>query len=434
MAKGNSKQVARTLTVMEGREENRHMIDGFAAAAKKRGWNFCQLLGINSDHVARFDFEGTPLDYVIFRELSYNNYHEAERIMYWLKQNRKTCINIDVAGRRMSTSDKHFQQGLFLMDPFLKRYALPTFEAKNKANVKSYIEASRVQYPIVLKDRRGTAGKNITLINTADDLDKIKDFRDLLIEQYIEPICDYRVFVIGGVAVGTMRKIGDEKNPGDFATWSAGRKKYAEDDKKTLDLLSEIATRAAAISKLEYAGVDIIKEAETGKYYLLETNIAAGWPNFTPVTHINIPDLVMDWFEDKCESENLIYDQSVKEYIAHRKKYLPDSIKTDYEKLLKGAPNVYESYQTVFSKYPNRYLYDGGMIFEKLTNAYQDIIAHPENAPQYKNLVQEIEQMPLSWAGNFIGPEVGTPHDGAILSAMYLFIHDKLTSTSSQNH
>lgn len=434
MTKVSPKHPARTLTVMEGREENRYMVDGFAAAAKKRGWNFCQLLGINSDRVARFDFEGTPLDYVIFRELSYNNYHEAERIMYWLKRNHKTCINIDVAGRRMSTSDKHFQQGLFLMDPFLKEYALPTFEAKNKANVKSYIEAGRVHYPIVLKDRRGTAGKNITLVNNADDLNEIKSFRDLLIEQYIEPACDYRIFVIGGVAVGTMRKTGDENNPGDFAAWSAGRKKYTEDDKKTLDLLSEIATRAAAISKLEYAGVDIIKEAKTGKYYLLETNIAAGWPNFTPVTHINIPDLVMDWYEDRLESKNLSHDQSVKEYIAHRKKYLPESIKSDYEDILKGAPNVYKSYETVFSKYPKQYLYDGGMIFDKLTNAYQKIIAHPENASRYKNLIQEIEQMPLSWAGNFIGPEVGTLHDGAILSALYLFIRNKIMSTSSQNH
>ena len=43
----------------------------------------------------------------------------------------------------------------------------------------------------------------------------------------------------------------------DFAT---AYQKYLEQDPDVLDLLGLIATRAAAISKLEYAGVDIIKE------------------------------------------------------------------------------------------------------------------------------------------------------------------------------
>ncbi len=411
---------------MEGREENRHMVEGFADAAKRKGWNFCQLFGINSDRVARFDFADTPLDYVIFRELSKNNYHEAERIMYWLKQNHKVCINVDVAGRRMSTSDKHFQQGLFLMDPFLKKYALPTFEAKHKANVLSYIEANRVHYPIVLKDRRGTAGKNITLISAAEDLDDIKDFRNLLIEQYIKPECDYRVFVIGGVAVGTMRKIGDEQNPGDFVSWSAGRQKNKEEDQETLNLLAEIATRAAAVSKLEYAGVDIIKEAETGNYYLLETNIAAGWPNFTPITHINIPDLVLDWFEDIDEGKEESISKAVENYISHRKNYLPTYIQDSYEQILSGLPGATEPYREKFSNYPNQYLYDAGRIFERLEDAYQKITEQNEDGNIYKDLIQEIKSMPLSWAGNYIGPEVGTMHDGAILSALYLYILHKI--------
>lgn len=422
----NSNKNRPTLTVMEGREENRHMVDGFASAAKRRGWNFCQLLGINSDKLARFDLDDIPLDHVIFRELSKNNYHEAERLMYWLKQNHKVCINIDVAGRRMSTSDKHFQQGLFLMDPFLKKYALPTFEAKHKDNVISYIEANRVHYPIVLKDRRGTAGKGITLIKAQEDLDKIDNFSELLIEQYIQPECDYRVFVIGGVAVGTMRKIGDEQNPGDFIAWSAGRKKYPENNPQTLELLAEIATRAAAISKLEYAGIDIIKEKDTDNYYLLETNIAAGWPNFTPVTHINIPDLVMDWFEDIENSKEKSFAETITDYIKTRKKYLPMSIQKSYDQILKGQPEADKPFNNIFNKYPRQYLYDAGSIFKRLSKAYRDVSEHPEHANKYTNLIQEIESIPLSWAGNFIGPEVGTMHDGAILSALYLYLLHKI--------
>ena len=416
----------RILTVMEGREKNAPMVEGFRNAAKKKGWGFCQLLGINSDKLARFDFDGIPLDYIIFRELSKNNYHEAERLMYWLKANHKVCVNADVAGRRISTSDKHFQQGLFMIDPFLKDYALPTFEAKNRGNVISYIEADRVHYPIVLKDRHGTAGNNIILINSTSDLNKVQDYRGLLIEQYIKPECDFRVFVMGGVAIGTMRKKGNPDDPGDFISWSAGMEKHTEEDPDVLAQLTEIATRAAAISKLEYAGVDIIREEGTGKLYLLETNIAAGWPNFIPVTHIDIPMLVLDWMEEIGDNRDVPPLTAVSKYLDNRLKHLPASIQESYQQILNGVPDALKPYDDIFAKYPNKYLYDAGNIFERLKKAYQTLTITPEKAKDYEQLLTEIESMPLSWAGNFIGPEVGTLHDGAILSALYLFLLHKI--------
>lgn len=416
----------RVLTVIEGREENSHMVEGFSSSAKKRGWGFCQILGINSDKLARFDFEGIPLDYVIFRELSVNNYHEAERLMYWLKNNHKTCINADVAGRRMSTSDKHFQQGLFMMDPFLKEYALPTYESRHKKNVLSYVYTGRVHYPFILKDRRGTAGKNIILIKSPSDLDEVEDFEGLLIEQYIEPECDYRVFVIGGVAVGTMRKKGDLDNPGDFVAWSAGREKHPENDPAVLEQLADIATRAASVSKLEYAGVDIIREKGTNKLYLLETNIAAGWPNFVPVTGINIPDLVLDWFEDIDEGKTMSLPESIEKYISARKQYLPQKIVESYNRILSGDKEAISPYRDIFAKYDNRYLCDAGHLFNKLKSAYLELLTSPKPKENYAHLISTIESIPLSWAGQYIGPDVGTLHDGAILSALYLFILHKI--------
>lgn len=419
-----------TLTVIEGREENRHMIDGFAEAAKQRGWNFCQLLGVNSDRIARLDFDGIPLDHVIFRELSRNNYHEVERLMLWLERNHKICINANVAGRRISTSDKHFQQGLFLMDPFLKKYVLPTFEAKSQANILAYVKAGRVHFPLVLKPRHGTAGKGITLVRTPEELAQVKNFSGLLIEQYVEPECDYRVFVIGGTPVGIMRKVGDKANPGDFRAWSAGRDKFLEDDPSITAVLGEIATRAAAVSRLEYAGVDIIKSASTGQFYIMETNIAAGWSNrFIPTTHIDIPALVLDWFEEMSAARTQPIAAAVKGYLGRRQKYLPAAVRQSYADILAGQPGAATPYQRFFaSYYPSKYLYDAGSIFAKLYRAYQDLTEHPDIAPhEYTGLVSEIEQMPLSWAGSFIGPEVGVLQDGAILSALYLFLLHKTT-------
>ena len=298
MDQKSSKTSPRVLTVIEGREVNKQIIVDLKKSAKTRNWEIFHLKGINSDQIARFDFRGIPLDYVLFRDLTYNNYAETERVLDYLKKKQTIGINLNPTGGRVVTSDKHYQQGLFLLDPFLKDYALPTFEAKNKANVMSYINGKRVSFPIVLKHRFGTTGKNITLIRSEEDLDKVKLFEKLLIEQYIEADQDWRVFVIGGKVVGIMKKSGDPNHPEDFKAWSAGRTKSREENPEIIEILSKIACRAAEVSGLEYTGVDIIQDKRTKRFYILETNFAAGWMNrFTTTTNISIPDLILDWFE-----------------------------------------------------------------------------------------------------------------------------------------
>ena len=252
------------LTVMEGREANSQVVEDLRKSAESRGWGFQQLAMINSDKIARLDFEDVPLDYVIFRELSGNDYTEVERVMDYLRLNDKVGLNLDVAGGRTSTSDKHYQQGLFLLDPILESHALPTFRAKRKSNVMSYVKGGRVQFPIILKHHRGTTGNDITLIHSEKELEDFKNFELMVIERYIKADYDWRVFVIGGAPVGAMRKCGKPDEPDNFKKWCAGYEKSREEDSEVLDVIGKLACRAAAVSGLNYAGVDIIREKETG--------------------------------------------------------------------------------------------------------------------------------------------------------------------------
>ena len=103
------------LTVVEGRIKNQPIVDDFKRAAENRGWGFQHVSILNSDEIARYDFSDTPLDNVVFRELTNNNYVEAERLFFYLKKNHKIVMNANAAGARAATSDKHFQQGLFLL-------------------------------------------------------------------------------------------------------------------------------------------------------------------------------------------------------------------------------------------------------------------------------------------------------------------------------
>lgn len=415
----------RVLTVVEGREENKQVIVDLKNAAKKRDWRILHLKGINSDELARFDFKNLSLEYVLYRDLSNNNFAESERLIDYLKNHHAISVNLSATGGRAVTSDKHYQQGLFLLDPILKEYALPTFEAKSNANVMSYVDGKRVSFPIVLKDRYGTAGKNITLVHNRTELNKISSFKNLLIEQYIEAEHDWRVFVIGGTAVGIMKKVGDPNHPEDFIAWSAGRSKSKEEDEETRELLSKIACRAASVSRLEYTGVDIIQDKNTKKFYILETNYAAGWMNrFIPTTGVNIPDCILDWFEDKADARKQKTSTAVKRYINKRMQFLSKDTINKYNSILAGEKNITKQLKERFKYEETRYLYNTGSIFKKLAEAYENI-TEGRDPKQYQQLISEIEQMPLSWAGNFIGPEVGTLEDGAILSALYLFILDK---------
>ena len=318
-----SKTKKRILTVAEDRKLNQPMVDEFKKAAEARGWGFQQLTKLNSDCLARYDFSDIPLDFVVYRALSENDYTESERLLFYLKKNNKVVINADAAGARSCTSDKHFQQGLFLLDPVLKENALPTFKAKHEANVVSYIDGGRVHFPILLKNRYGTIGKDIFMVKNKEELSKIENFQNYVIEQYIKPECDWRVFVIGGTAVGIMRKFGDPEHLDNFVAWSSGRFRRKEDDPDTIEELTRIACRAAAVSRLEYAGVDILREKDTGKYYILETNFAAGWMNgFTSVTGVKIPELVLDWLSDRGDALEQPVRKVVKEYIERRREQL----------------------------------------------------------------------------------------------------------------
>lgn len=417
-----------TITVVEGRPENYPMVEDYRSAVTKRGWNFVHLLKVNSDAIARNDFDKTPLDHVIVRDLTNNDYVETERILYWLKEHKIPCINGFPAGGRICTSDKHFQQGLFMLDPILKNYVLPTFEAKFKANVIDYEKGNRVHYPFLLKPRLGTTGTGIILIKSEADLDKIDNYEGYVIEQYVKPECDYRVFVIGGTAVGVMRKEGDPKHPENFKAWCSGRKRYKEKDPEAIDLVKELAVRAADVSRLEYAGVDIIKEADTGKYYILETNFAAGWGNgFIEVANADIPSLTVDWFEDVDYSHHHSLSDSIENYINRRLVYLPNKIQRAYKAIIDGNPEATTAFRSVFNLYPDNNIEDSGYLFKQLEKAYLSVTANPDTIADYQALLFTIGSLPMSWAGNYIGPKVGNLHDGAILSAMYLYLLHKST-------
>lgn len=102
---------------------------------------------------------------------------------------------------------------------------------------------------------------------------------------------DIRVFVIDGKAVAAMRRCGK--------SWLNNVARGAKCENIALDAeLSNVAIRATAALAMDYAGVDIIRNAK-GQYYVLEVNSIPAWKGLESVCNLNIAGLLADDLIDR---------------------------------------------------------------------------------------------------------------------------------------
>jgi hypothetical protein len=175
-----------------------------------------------------------------------------------------------------------------------------------------------LQYPIIIKPSWGTNSRGVYVITHPDKLATVASWRGQIAEPFIASTEEWRVFVVGGVAAGIMRKHRRESANPRTTIIGGGARNVAEEDKPTTDAVSDIAERVAALFHLEYAGVDVVRDMTTGKFYVYEANSAAGWQNgFIEATGEDIPGQVLDWFEERLLVQNDMVE-GMRAYLARR--------------------------------------------------------------------------------------------------------------------
>ena len=407
------------LTLVEGRTVNYRTINDMKQQTADAGWGFKLLGQIPHDEVSCCAFKKYFSDYVLWRDLGDdNNAVEIARIIKWLDLNENILtVNTHLVGGRGFSSDKFYQHGLFGMDPELRVHTPVVFLAKNKKDIMDLVRGGKLKFPIVIKERFGTAGKGIVLIETEKDLtnEVFDKMGAVMVEPYIEADYDWRVFVVGGVAVGAMRKTIDESDPGNFVAKSAGKNKVKEEDPEILKKISRIACKMAAVSGLEYAGCDIIREKKSGRFFVLETNNSAGWQNhFNEVTGMNMGMTLLDWFEDMSVLKEKGFYKGVLQYMKNRMKYLDSETRKLFESILDWRADIKNV--------------KGNDLNSALQRAYRSV-SNGEDANKYKWLLEEVERRPLCWAGAFIGGNIwgkdGILEDSIMPTACYLAIREK---------
>ena len=180
-----------------------------------------------------------------------------------------------------------------------------TWVCESRAHAESIRKtAATKNQALVMKPLFGSQGLGVRKLHASECLpvpmqqfvDGVYYFQQLIETPMIEAKespHDYRVFVISGKVVASMKRIG--------SSWvnnvaAGGRCEIAPQNED----MSQLALKATAAVDIAYCGVDII-QAATGEYYVLEVNSIPAWKGLQSVTELNIAQLLVDDFLSKID-------------------------------------------------------------------------------------------------------------------------------------
>ena len=183
-------------------------------------------------------------------------------------------------------------------------------------------------------------------------------------------------------------------------------------------------TAAAAVVGLEFSGIDIICDKKTGKYYILEANTSPTWvEKYNRMMGLDVSIEVTRWMEERLNAKKDPRDVVVRNYIERRLSKLPRKVQKRYLSILEGTECGRVG--------------KGNDLTSRLHRCYDRFLTKGDNIVEAKCLLDEVEGMPLCWAGNFIGSATwgkdGILEDDCIPSAYYLAIREKYDKMSKVN-
>ncbi|MBP9817822.1 ATP-grasp domain-containing protein [Candidatus Shapirobacteria bacterium] len=155
------------------------------------------------------------------------------------------------------------------------------------------------EYPTIAKHEKGYQGKSVKKFDNGEQVIKFvkkiheKNVGMFLWQKYLPTKWDLRVIVLGGEAIGAMKRM---------AVGKEFRSNYSLGGAVDVWNLSEadrmLAEKVAKVCGLDYCGVDIMKD-EQGNSYILEVNRQCQFKGFEESTGINVAKAVVEMFLNK---------------------------------------------------------------------------------------------------------------------------------------
>ncbi len=171
------------------------------------------------------------------------------------------------------------------------------------------------QYPFILKyDTGGRRGLGTFLIREHEDISRVSDIiedrsyyekegrmpRDSkwLTQKYIPNVGDYRAMVIDYKCIGiTKRKA---KRDELVQTTSEGNSSRYKDGRWPKNV-AKVAEAAAKAVQVQVAGVDLVRDKNTGEIYIIEVNEAPAFEIFERRSGVNVAKYIVAMLKEKAE-------------------------------------------------------------------------------------------------------------------------------------
>jgi len=216
----------------------------------------------------------------------------------YLKQNSKTKIVNEVV---VDPLKKYYPlQTWFYLKQFEGDIPQPvTFSVFNAKAVENI--SKEIGFPLIVKISETHQGSGVFLANSIAEIKEImfkNGDKTYLIRKFIANDGDVRIFVIGGTALGAMKRIppGGEFRS-NISVGGIGESFDLESNPK----IKALAEKVASVSGIEIAGVDIIIDKTSGEPYVLEVNVGPQFNGFEKYTKTNVAAKIVDYFISKCK-------------------------------------------------------------------------------------------------------------------------------------
>ena len=174
---------------------------------------------------------------------------------------------------------------------------IPSLISNDYDDIKDFVD--EYKFPIITKPINGKQGREILQHSSLESiLDAVnKSEIPLIIQPMIPNDGDYRVWILKGKVIGVIKRSPNAEEEFRSNISLGGTAQVAELPDDVLDM----AIKSAQILDLDMAGVDIIQDINTKKYYIMEVNAAPQFNGFMATTGINLFEIITKYIIKEIE-------------------------------------------------------------------------------------------------------------------------------------
>lgn len=187
-----------------------------------------------------------------------------------------------------------------------------------------FAELQSLVFPVIAKLPVSSRGAGVYLLKSAEEAGNLPgSVHDYVYQSFIPNNGDYRIFMVGGVPLGVMKRVakaGEHRN--NLAQGGTGE---VVTDAHDHAMACKLAARVATLFELQICGVDLIRHLETGEWYFMEVNTVPQWANngFQGVTGIDVAAKIIDYVATLLHSTQVPMAQTITHWYESNIEYLP---------------------------------------------------------------------------------------------------------------